>query len=521
MINLINLRYNIVFALMPLVALAFAACSDDDNDVVAPELIIEGQPASIEFAPDAYGVTTDGYIDRDNAVRYAVRSNTRWHVEVDEESTEWVKIFPKDSNDGDAYFFVGVKENKRFDPRSANIRLVIEGQEAEVITIPVNQTGAAPKLQASRRISLTSGEGKTTVNVIANLDWTAEIIDDPETDWIRISDITESSIILDAAAHRIDDPRSARIALLCPRVPEKNDTLTVIQYGPSIILYEDFDWLGRYAMSGNTWYSTSGTQRMDSWSDGELANGWSSWTGTAIVGGNTSSNCTVYGGSINGNGWVKLGRTSVNGNIVSPRFVIIGDGNKKDVKVSFDACPYVASGTKSKSSAYDSNRLYVFVYGGGEIEGINSSVKISDIKYAYNANWETPFDAADYPDASSPADAKKKWYMAEPKSDMNGMHPAILYTLSNYPNSKYTKIKFYSDPLYCDEAHHEFVIRNATANTQVVFQAGEWNDTWADYPNETIDIVDLAGKQHSVPYAVKCNRVFIDNVIVRDLNAVD
>lgn len=501
--------------------LAFTACNDDDVAVVDPMLNIEGNPASIEFESKAYGVTTDGYIDRDNAMRYTVRSNTHWHLEIDDESAEWVKIFPKDSNSGDAYFFVGVKENKMFDPRSANLRLVIDGPDGQVTDIPVNQTGADPKLKASQRITLTSGGGRSTVNVAANLEWTAEMIDGTENEWIKIADVTESSIILETEPRQVDEPRSARIALICPRVPELNDILTVTQYGPSIILYEDFDWLSGYAMSGNTWYSTSGSVRMDSWTDSELACGWSSWTGTAIVGGSTSSNCTVYGGSIDGNGWVKLGRTSVNGNIVSPRFAVIGDGNKMDVKVSFDACPYVAAGTKSKSSAYDSNRLYVFVYGGGEIEGVNSSVKISDIKYSYNANWETEFNEEDYPDASSPADAKKKWYMAEPEPGMNGTHPAILYTLNNYPNSKFVKISFYSDPLYCDEAHHEFIVRGATADTRVVFQAGEWNDTWADYPNETIEIVDLKGAKFTVPYAIKCNRVFIDNVIVRDLSAAD
>ena len=506
----------LILPLMAAFSQTFISCEDDDK--ITPEFIIEGNPTSFDFAPEAFGVS-DGYIDRDNAARYTVRSNSYWHVEIDGEAADWVKVFPKEAT-GDAYFCVGVEENTRFDARTVNIKLIIDGQ-AEPVIIPVNQKGAAPKLQASRRITVTAAGGETSVNVVANLDWTAEKIDDPDSEWLQVKGVTESSIILDATAREIDEPRTARVALLCPRVPEKNDTLTIVQYGPSVLLYEEFDWLSGYPMSGNTWYSTSGSQRMDSWTDSELANGWSCWTGKATVGGSTSSNPTVYGGAINNNGWAKLGRTSVNGNLASPRLLSIPEGVKMDVKVSFNACPYVATGKASKSSAYDSNRLYVFVYGGGEIEGANSSVKISDIQYAFNGNWETQFKPEDYPEAETPADAKKKWYKAAPRPGMNGTHQAILYTLMNYPNSKYVTVKMYDDPLYCDDAHHEFIVRNATANTQIVFQAGEWNDTWADYDNETFDLVDLTGKNHKgLPLAIKCNRVFIDNVIVRDLSAI-
>lgn len=512
-------RYNISntlrhIAVVALCAAAFTACKEDET-IIDPTFLIEGNPEAFEFSPEASGMTTDGYMDRDNSTRYTVRSNSRWHVELDEAAAQWIKVFPDEAT-GDGYFFVSVTENKRFDPRTADVRLVIDGVDAPVV-IPVKQSGAAPKLQATRRMTVTAYGGESLIPVISNLAWSASKIEEAGSEWVNIKELKSNGIAIESQARDIDEPRTARIALDCPQVPSLNDTLTVIQYGPSIILYEEFDWLAAYPMKDNNWFNSTDPKRMDTWTDDMAANGWQCWTGSATVNGATSANVTVYGGSINDNGWAKLGRTGVNGNLVSPRFATIGKGNKRDVKITFDACPYVAAGTASKSSAYDSNRLYVFVYGGGELEGVNSTVKITDVVYNYNGNWETPFRASDYPSAEEAKLAKDAWFKAEAKPDMNGNHAAILYELTNYPMSKYTKIKMYADPLHCEAARHEIIVRNATENTQVVFQGGEWNDTWAGVANGTTTIVDLTGKSFSVPYAYQCNRIFIDNVVVRNL----
>lgn len=520
--NLHNLKSRIA-CLALTAAMGLTGCNDDDV-VVAPEFMIEGNPQSFEFTCGASGINSDGYLKRDPedendtnyARRFTVRSNTKWHIEVDESASEWVLIFPKEGK-GDAYVSLAVFENKRFDPRSCNMTLHIDGQETPTV-IPINQEGAAANLQVPTRVTLTATGGQTNVNIVSNIGWTAEKLDDEGTEWLKLIGYDASQITVETTARDIDEPRTARVAILCPQVPEKNDTITLVQYGPSIILYEDFESLN-YPMTGDAYYSTTGSARMDAWTDNELSNGWSCWTGTAVVGGTASSNSTVYGVTIHGNSSAKLGRTSVNGNLASPRLAPIGAGKTLDVKVSFQACPYVATGSAKKSSAYDTNKLFVFVYGGGTIENANSSVTIGDINHVYNGDWETPFHASDYPDAETAAAAKKAWRKAKPKAGMTGKHSAILYKLENYPNSKYTKVKFYDEPLLNDVASHEFIVRGATDQTQIVFQAGEWNDTWADIDNTTIDITDLAGTVHNVPYAIKCNRVFIDNVIVRDLNA--
>jgi hypothetical protein len=500
-----------------------SSCSDNDSDVVTT-FKIEGNPESIEISDDAIGLKTDGYLDRGTALRYVFRTNASWRVEIDDaESNSWLKIFPSEGK-GDALFFVAADQNSMYDPRETNIRLIIDGQDEDIV-IPVTQSGAAPKLQASQRVTVRSDGGQSTISVIANLEWTAEMVEEEGSDWLQITDITSSTIVLNATAREEDAPRTAHIALLCPPVPEKNDTITVVQYGPSIILYEDFEWLTGYPMvnSGqvNMWYDSKSAVRIDSWTDGELSNGWSCWTGTAVVDGTSSSNPTVYGGAIDNNGWAKLGRTSVNGNLASPRFATIGEKNKLDVKVSFVACPYVAPGSTSKSGAFDMNYLYVFVYGGGTIEDPNSEVNITNIAYVYNGDWETPFYASDYPDEASAATAKKAWRKASPKSDMNGTFPAKLFILENYPNSKFKDLQYYPYPLDCEEAKHELIIRGATENTQVVFQAGDWNDAWSGLANEEFTIVGKSGKTYTVQRAKKCNRVFIDNVVVRNLDAAN
>lgn len=519
-------QYNLK-SLMGALALAGAmgvtGCSENDI-AVTPEFMIEGTPESIEFTCAASGLTSDGYLKRDPdddkdtnyARRFTFRSNSSWTIDIDESSSDWLLVFPREGK-GDAYVAVAVTENTRFDPRSTDLVINVNGKETPIV-IPINQGGAEAKLQVPSRVTLTATGGKTNVNIISNIGWTAEKVDDEGAEWLNLVGTEETYLTVEATSRDVDEPRTARVAVLCPQVPEKNDTITFIQYGPSIIMYEDFESLN-YPMNPDTYYSTSGSQRMDSWTDNELSNGWSCWTGTAVVDGTSSSNCTVYGVTIHGNSSAKLGRTSVNGNLASPRLAAIGEGNSMDVKVSFQACPYVATGSAKKSSAYDTNRLYVFVYGGGTIENVNSSVTIGDIHHVYNGNWETPFHASDYPDAEAAATAKKAWRKAAPKADMPGKYDAMLYELTNYPNSKYVTVKFYDEPLLNDAANHEFIVRGATANTQIVFQAGEWNDTWSGAANVEIDIVDLEGTTHTVPYAIKCNRVFIDNVIVRDLNA--
>ena len=504
-------------------AMWLTGCQDDDV-VADPTFLIEGNPESFDFTCEASGVTSEGYLKRDPeddtdknfARRFTIRTNSSWNIEIDDEASKWVMIFPKEGK-GDAYVSLAVFANERFDSRSCDLTVHINGMETPVI-IPVNQSGAAAKLQVPSRVTLTATGGQTNINIISNIGWNAEKVNDEGSEWLNIIGTNESQITVETTARDVDEPRTARVAILCPQVPEKNDTITFIQYGPSIIMYEDFESLN-YPMNPDAYYSTTGSARMDAWTDNELSNGWSCWTGTAVVGGSSSSNSTVYGVTIHGNSSAKLGRTSVNGNLASPRFAAIGEGNTMDVKVTFQACPYVATGSAKKSSAYDSNRLYVFVYGGGTIEGVNSSITIGEINHVYNGDWENTFHASDYPDAESAAAAKKAWRKAKPKADMPGKYDAILYTLDNYPNSKYVKAKFYDEPLLNDVANHEFIIRGATAHTQVVFQGGEWNDTWADVANSEINIVDLEGTTHTVPYAIKCNRVFIDNVIVRDLNA--
>lgn len=506
-------------------ALWLTGCKEDEV-VLDPTFLIEGSPESFDFTCEASGVTAEGYLkrepeddtDKNVARRFTIRTNSSWTIDVDKEASDWVIVFPKEGK-GDAYVSLAVFENKRFDPRSCTLTININGMDTPV-SIPVNQGGAAAQLQIPSRVTLTATGGTTNINLVSNIGWTAEKINDEGSEWLKLVGYDQSQLTVEASAREIDEPRTARVAVLCPQVPEKNDTITFIQYGPSIILYEDFESLN-YPMTGDAYYSTVGSQRMDSWTDNELANGWSCWTGTSVVGGSASSNATVYGVTIHGNSSAKLGRTSVNGNLASPRLAPIGEGKSMDVKVSFQACPYVATGSAKKSSAYDTNKLYVFVYGGGSIEGVNSSVTIGDIHHVYNGDWENAFHASDYPDAETAAAAKKAWRKAQPKPDMPGKYDAILYRLENYPNSKYVKVKFYDEPLLNDVARHEFIIRGATAHTQIVFQAGEWNDTWADVANSTIDLVDLEGTTHNVPYAIKCNRVFIDNVIVRDMNAIN
>src|SRR5690606_23592789 len=191
------------------------------------------------------------------------------------------------------------------------------------------------------------------ITVEANIEYTYTSY----VDWLvfdkKETNETSDELTFKASANEGSVARPARITFTCPEFPELNGTLIIAQEGkPSAaqILKEDFSWL----TDGSTiFYVTTGEKRMDSWSEEELAKGWTSTTNTVEGGGNQNF---VYARP----GFVKLGKTNYGGDLISPKLsAVIGTRN---LQVKFKAVPY-----KTLGGALDANILKIEIIGPGTL----------------------------------------------------------------------------------------------------------------------------------------------------------
>ncbi|MDE7443977.1 MAG: hypothetical protein K2M65_07430, partial [Muribaculaceae bacterium] len=156
--NLNKFKLISIMAMTAMVAGSFTSCKEDDV-VIDPVIVLEEGPSEINLSPAAMGMAASGYLDRTKALKYVVRSNTRWTLELQGENTEWLQIHPKEGN-GDGIFMVAAQENGEFLPRSLNILVHLHGKETP-ITIPVSQRGADPYVTVSENVTI-NGVGGTT-----------------------------------------------------------------------------------------------------------------------------------------------------------------------------------------------------------------------------------------------------------------------------------------------------------------------------------------------------------------------
>ncbi|MDE7442842.1 MAG: hypothetical protein K2M65_01615, partial [Muribaculaceae bacterium] len=340
---------------------------------------------------------------------------------------------------------------------------------------------------------------KTSLGVNANVDWTCSLVEDPANDWLRIVSYNRTSIILESTRREEDAPRSTQIAITSELAPEVNTTITVIQYGPSIVFYDDFEWLAGYA-TDNTWYDANSPKNMKSWTIEQLQHGWTSWAGA-------SKNINVYGGSVNGNGWLKLGKTNYTGTAVTPPLSSLEDGVETDVEVSFLACPYTSGGnTTTNPGNHDQSIVLVGIYGPGEIVNPDTEVVVKGLTGICNANWMRD------PEEGEELEA---YITGEPVANINGTYPVKKFTLVNYPNSKLQDVWLYPEPLNCPEAECSFMVKGVTNKTQIVIFGGGWDDALNGLAAEKYNITGISGKTYTGNFQPNINRLFIDNFMVK------
>jgi hypothetical protein len=111
--------------------------------------------------------------------------------------------------------------------------------------------------------------------------------------------------------------------------------VTVEQQGKTeagLILFEDFNWLPASYGNKIIYQTTPAETRYSAWTQAERDRGWSS---TPVTDGSTVA-AWLYARE----GYVKLGKTAVGGDLISPKLTAI-EGTK-NVKVSFKACGYLS-----------------------------------------------------------------------------------------------------------------------------------------------------------------------------------
>lgn len=270
---------------------------------------------------------------------YVVRSNRSWEI-VKKEEANWVRAFPE-KGDADGIFKIIVLANETFDTRTANFAFVVDGKEQPVL-FRVDQSGNVPYITLPASVTIPAAGGNFSVDVVSNVPWNYTLSDDS---WLDQVSLTTQKITFAAEENTSIDPRETTLTLTATAYPSVIATVVLRQSPGTVVLEENFSWL---AYGSAVFYTTTGETRYDLWTQAQKDMGWTSTLNTF------SNDIPLYARQ----GFVKLGKTSYGGDLISPALSkIVGTVN---VRVTFKAIPYMtAAGTK------DDNFLNVSVIGPG------------------------------------------------------------------------------------------------------------------------------------------------------------
>ena len=372
----------------------FASCSDNDDSSV-PYFSIEGNVTSLSV--DNAGISTD----LTKAKQYVVRSNRPWKI-VPQGDDSWVRIFPMEG-EADGIIRVSVEENSIFEPRVMNFAFVVDGEEQPTL-FRVEQAASIPGITitgAEKGLVLTRDGGEATVAVKANVKW--EYTLDQEQNWLTVKEVTEKGLVVSAARNTVGKVLTATLTLTGVDYPGVSQSIVISQTGA--LLYEDFSWLN---YGNEIHYETAGETAITKWTADEMSHGWTSKSGWCYA----------------RPGFIKLGKTSYGGDVVSPKLSsVIGTQN---VKLTFKATAYISAG-----GTLDTNILYVGVLGSGSVSGTSTTVNYAGTDMSF-----------------------------------------ATFSISNYPNSSKVENGADYDVWASEIATRELIITGVTADTQLVFLGG-------------------------------------------------
>ena len=332
--NCIKNLKNTALIILPLFLFSLFLLSSCKEDPIVedPFFTIEGDPTGLTVTKAA------------KTQAYVVRSNRPWQV-VKQEDAGWVKAFP-DKGDADGIFKIIVEANQTFDTRIANFAFVVDGEEQPVM-FRVEQEGNVPYITLPAAVTVPAGGGPFSVDVASNVPWTYSLSDDS---WLVEESVTTQKINMVAELNTNDDPREVTLTLTAVGYPLVNASVVLTQSSGKVVLEEDFNWL---VYGSPVFYTTTGETRIDNWTQEQKDRGWTSTVNTVESSGSTP---LLYARQ----GFVKVGKTSYGGDLISPALSKLQ--GTQTVTVTFKAIPYMtAAGTM------DDNILKVSVIGPGTV----------------------------------------------------------------------------------------------------------------------------------------------------------
>lgn len=390
---------NIFLSALTLICLlGFSGCKDNDDPVGDPYLTFENIEGTINVSKA--GIT--------QAKRKAVtvRSNSAWKVALENpDDASWLHFFIDEGED-DGLIYYWVDKNTTFDQREGKITLSDNGkvlnsldivQEADVPNITVKD--------GSNGFTIAPEGSVLKLAIEANINWKASLT--PDVEWAHITNVTEDSVFVTIDKNE-EDERTVTLALTGEgEYANVNSTTLITQKDESLIYNDDFNWLQEG--EDKPTYETPEV-KIEKW---EKDMGWTSYSSWA------------YGG----HGYIKLGKTNYNGDIVSPALTKLK--KPTDVKVTFQSMGYI-----SKTGVKDASIVKVGVIGPGEVNGDEvNSISINGTAYR-----------------------------------------CVRFVNTVFPNSENNENGEDYDPWAQPGSYHSFTITGATAETKIIFVGGDnWN----------------------------------------------
>lgn len=391
---------NIFLSALTLICLlGFSGCKDNDDPVGDPYLTFENIEGTINVSKA--GIT--------QAKRKAVtvRSNSAWKVALENpDDASWLHFFIDEGED-DGLIYYWVDKNTTFDQREGKITLSDNGkvlnsldivQEADVPNITVKD--------GSNGFTIAPEGSVLKLAIEANISWKASLT--PDVEWAHITNVTEDSVFVTIDKNE-EDERTVTLALTGEgEYANVNSNTLITQKDESLIYNDDLNWLQEG--EDKPTYETPEV-KIEKW---EKDMGWTSYSSWA------------YGG----HGYIKLGKTNYNGDIVSPALTKLK--KPTDVKVTFQSMGYV-----SKTGVKDASIVKVGVIGPGEVNGDEvNSISINGIAYR-----------------------------------------CVKFVNTVFPNSENNENGEDYDPWAQPGSYHSFTITGATAETKIIFVGGDnWNE---------------------------------------------
>lgn len=318
---------------------------------------------SVKDNPSILEVTSDG-----TSENYEIQSNSNWRIKPAIDAN-WISIEPAEGN-GDGSFTLKVNKNTTMDEREVVLAFMAgERYQSETLTIK-QEAGTSEEEEEDPYVMIESLSEETEISdeglnerliVRANGEWKIEIPSD--VDWLTIEPmqgVGDTPVDVSVDMNKATTLRNVILSLFHNDNPLHSLSLTqqaLRQNVGDIILEEDFNWL---TVATHVLYTVTGEKRFDNWDANELEHGWTSSVNPVEGSGGTPLLYARYG-------FVKLGKTSYSGDLISPKLEAIA--GTQNVEVTFKAVPY-----QTKAGTRDDNILNVNIIGPGTIDGSDEFV---------------------------------------------------------------------------------------------------------------------------------------------------